>query len=102
MQYHKHMKDKIQTFDIGIFVFTCILTVIFSNNVGLVFLVRVVCYMLKLYVHQEEITNSQMFKLILFSITFVYLHIIQSLTYVLGFILKCVLAFMYSKLKAVN
>ena len=99
MQYHKHMKDKIQTFDFGIFIFACILIVIFSNNVGLVFLIRVVTYMLKLYVHQEEITNHQMFKIVLFSIVFAYFHIIQELAYILGFCLKCMLPLVYGKLK---
>ena len=99
------MKDKNKTFgliDIGIFLFTLILIVIFSQNVGLAFLTKVVSYMLSLYVHHEEITNQQMFKLVVFSVTFVYLHIVQSLAYVLGFTFKLVLVVLYSKLKATN
>lgn len=99
------MKDKNKTFglvDIGIFLFTLILIVIFSQNVGLIFLTKVVSYMLSLYVHHEKITNQQMFKLVVFSVAFAYLHIMQNLAYVLGFTFKFVLVLLYSRLKATN
>lgn len=84
--------------DISLIFFTSLLFVIFSKQIGLIFLVRVISYMLKLHICNREITNSQMLKIVLMSLIFAHLHLIQSIVFTLGFILKVILSFVWYKL----
>lgn len=84
--------------DILLIFFTSLLFVIFSKQIGLIFLVRVISHMLKLHICNREITNSQMLKIVLMSLIFAHLHLLQSIVFTLGFILKVILAFVWYKL----
>ncbi len=93
------MAKKIKAQDIGIFVFTFVLLVIFSQNIGLVFMIKIVSNMLTFNTQKIEITNCQMLKIVLFSLVFACFHLLQSLTFLFGLILKWLLAYLFSKMR---
>lgn len=92
-------KNLFKAEDLFIFIFPSLLVFIFSSNIGIVFLVRIVTNMLKLYVQEKEITNGVMLKTILFAVTFSYFHMLQETAFILFFILKMLLACMCINLK---
>lgn len=94
------MKDNYKAYEFGILVFASILVWVFSSNVGLVFLVRVVFHMLNIYVQQKEITTAQMAKIVLCSCVFTVFHMVQGLAYTLGILLKIMLSLVYTNLNA--
>ena len=55
--------------------------------------------MLKFYIYDAEITNRQMLQVVLFSLVFACFHLLQSLVYVCGIVLKCMLAYLFNKLR---
>lgn len=93
------MTRKFRAQDIGIFVFTFVLLVIFSQNIGLVFMIKIVSNILTFNTQEIEITNCQMLKIVLFSLVFACFHLLQSLTFLFGLILKWLLAYLFSKMR---
>ena len=76
--------------------FNFLLVTIFTQNIGLVFLVRTISYMLLcVYVHDQDIGNALMLKIVLFSVLFAMAHIVQSQLYIFGILLKMLLAAIY-------
>ena len=81
---------------ICIFGFNFLLITIFTQNIGLVFLVRTISYILScVYVHDQDIENVLMLKIVLFSVLFAIVHIVQSQLYTFGILLKMLLVAIY-------
>ncbi len=84
--------------EIGVGIFCFILLVIFSQNIGLVFIIKVVSNMLKFHIYDVEITNRQMLQVVLFSLVYACIHLIQCFAYICGIVLKCLLAYLFNKM----
>jgi len=76
--------------------FYFLLVTIFTKNIGLVFLVRTISYMLScVYVHDQDIENALMLKIVFFSVLFAMAHIAQSQLYIFGILSKMLLEAIY-------
>lgn len=74
--------------DLLVALFTIFLLFIFNQELYLVFLIKFTMQLLKRYNRNEELTNWYLFKTLIMSLLFVFIHSIQLVYVLIGLLLK--------------
>lgn len=74
--------------DLLVALFTIFLLFIFNQELYLVFLIKFTMQLLKRYNRNEELTNWYLFKTLIMSLLFVFIHSIQLVYALIGLLLK--------------
>lgn len=74
--------------DLLVALFTIFLLFIFNQELYLVFLIKFTMQLLKRYNRNEEFTNWYLFKTLIMSLLFVFIHSIQLVYVLIGLLLK--------------
>lgn len=80
--------NKLDVEDLLIALFTIFLLFIFNQELYLVFLIKFTMQLLKKYNRNKELTNWYLFKTLIMSIIFVFIHSIQLVYVLIGLLLK--------------
>lgn len=74
--------------DLLVALFTIFLLFIFNQELYLVFLIKFTMQLLKRYNRNEKLTNWYLFKTLIMSLLFVFIHSIQLVYVLIGLLLK--------------